>query len=103
MLVLSLEPAADPSPWLPQNNSSIGILSTPSKEKASPESKVKSSGIASKETATSEPLNLRNLLHHRFSDTTGGHLLRRVLVLTDNRLLPKANKDAIFLHFYISD
>jgi hypothetical protein len=101
MLLISLEPAADPSPWLPQNSSSIGILSTPSKERASPDSKVKSSGIASKETTTSEPLHSGT-----FSTTESGTPLegfRRVVVLMDDCLLPKANKDAVFLHLYISD
>jgi hypothetical protein len=45
----------DPSHWLPLNSSSIGILSTLSREKASPDSKTKSSGMASRESATSEP------------------------------------------------
>jgi len=57
MPVISLEPANDPSLWLPQNSSSIGILSTPSKEKASPDSKIKSSGMVSKGTVTSEPIS----------------------------------------------
>jgi hypothetical protein len=36
-------------------------------------------------------------------DITGRNSLRGVLVLTDDSLLPKANKDAIVLHFHISD
>jgi len=51
----TLELVTDPSHGLPPKSSSIGILHTPSREQASPDSKTKSSGMASKETATSEP------------------------------------------------
>jgi hypothetical protein len=46
--------------------------------------------------------NLRNLFYHRVRNT-GRNFLSRVLVLNDDLLLPKANKDAISLHFHISD
>jgi len=52
---ISLELVTDPSHWPPLYSSSIEILFTLSREKASLDPKAKSSGIASKETATSEP------------------------------------------------
>jgi hypothetical protein len=68
MLVISLELVTDPSPWLPLNSSSIGILSTLSREKASPDSNIKSSGMVSKGTAASEPIS-------GTSSTTGSETL----------------------------